>query len=94
MTCWKRSRWGVLCESYTNNSEASPLHTHTHTHTHSIIVMDHDDFGSDNPLGAARIPLYEATGPEGMHLKKLLADLSSIRVRMGMCVCVGGGKGG
>ena len=45
-----------------------------------IIVMDHDDFGSDNPLGAARIPLYEATGPEGMHLRKLLADLSSIRV--------------
>ena len=55
-----------------------------------IIVMDHDDFGSDNPLGAARIPLYEATGPEGMHLRKLLADLSSIRV----CVCVWGGGGG
>lgn len=63
-------------------------HTHTHANhilcTYSIIVMDHDDFGTDEPLGAARIPLYEATGLDGTHLRKLLADLRSIRV----CMCV------
>lgn len=81
----RKQSLGDLCSSHPYNHTQRINNTHTHMQTtYSIIVMDHDDFGTDEPLGAARIPLYEATGLDGTHLRKLLADLRSIRV----CMCV------
>ena len=47
---------------------------------HSVIAIDHDDIGKDDPLGGILVPLYEVIPGKRIRLQKLFDEPTKVRL--------------